>query len=89
MTTKGKIFVIAGALVVSAAVVGGVLYRAFPVQISTMAGLTRNYFLTLNLPAGAVTTEANAAYSAPVGAEQRGSRTCPTPDDRHAELAAP
>jgi hypothetical protein len=49
MTTKGKIFVIAGALVVSAAVVGGVLYRAFPVQISTMAGLTRNYFLTLNL----------------------------------------
>jgi len=66
MTTKGKIFVIAGALVVSAAVVGGVLYRAFPVQISTMAGLTRNYFLTLNLPAGAVTTEANAAYSAPV-----------------------
>jgi PQQ-dependent dehydrogenase (methanol/ethanol family) len=65
---KKKLFIIAGALVVTGAVVGGVLYVAFPVQVSTIAGLSRNYLITLGAPAGTATTETNAAYQPPVAA---------------------
>jgi alcohol dehydrogenase (cytochrome c) len=36
--------------------------------MSTLAGLTRNYFMTLGAPAGTLSTEANAAYQAPAAA---------------------
>ncbi|MGO9946125.1 MAG: PQQ-binding-like beta-propeller repeat protein [Steroidobacteraceae bacterium] len=63
-----KILIIVGVLVVAGAVIGGGLYLAFPVQMSTIGGLTRAYLLTLNSPAGTLITESNSAYQAPVAA---------------------
>jgi alcohol dehydrogenase (cytochrome c) len=57
-----KLFMILGALAVIGAAVGGGLYYAYPVQVSTLAGLTRNYVISLVAPAGSVTTELNAVY---------------------------
>jgi alcohol dehydrogenase (cytochrome c) len=59
---KKKLFMIAGALVVIGAAAAGALYYAYPVQMATYAGLTRNYFISLVAPAGTVTTELNAGY---------------------------
>ena len=59
---KKKLFIIAGALVVIGAAAASALYYAYPVQMATYAGLTRNYFISLVAPAGTVTTELNAAY---------------------------
>ena len=62
-----RLLKIVGALVVIA-VVGGALYLALPVQMSTIGGLTRNYLLSLGAPAGTTTTESNTAYTAPTSA---------------------
>jgi hypothetical protein len=43
MSMKAKLLTIVGALIVIGAVTGGALYYAFPVQVSTLAGLTRSY----------------------------------------------
>jgi alcohol dehydrogenase (cytochrome c) len=59
---KYKLFIIAGALVVTGAATAGPLYYAYPVQVSTVGGLTRNYILTLFAPTGTASTEVNAAY---------------------------
>ena len=59
---KHKLLIIAGALVVMGAAAAGALYYAFPVQVSTVGGLTRNYILTLFAPPGTTTTEVNSAY---------------------------
>jgi alcohol dehydrogenase (cytochrome c) len=53
------------ALVVLGGVVGGILYLLFPVQISTIGGLTRNYILSLGDLPGSTTTETNPAYKEP------------------------
>jgi alcohol dehydrogenase (cytochrome c) len=66
--TKKKLLIIAAALVITGGVVGGGLYLAYPVQVSTFAGLSRNFFITLGAPAGTVTTETNPAYRNPVPA---------------------
>ena len=55
-----KLFKILDVLAVIGAAVGGGLYYAYPVQVSTLAGLTRNYVISLAAPAGSVTTEMNA-----------------------------
>jgi alcohol dehydrogenase (cytochrome c) len=60
-----KFLIVVGVLVVAGAAIGGGLYLAFPVQMSTIGGLTHVYFLTLNQPAGTLATESNAAYQAP------------------------
>ena len=57
-----KLGIIAGALFVIGAVTAGALYAAYPVQLSTAVGLTRNYLITLSAPAGTITTELNPAY---------------------------
>jgi hypothetical protein len=57
-----KLLIIAVALGVIAAVVGGGLYLAYPVQVSTLVGLTRNYLISWSAPPGTITTELNAAY---------------------------
>jgi len=62
---KKKLFVIIGALIVIGAAIGGALYLAYPVQVSTIGGLTRNYLLSLSAPPGTTSTESNAAYKAP------------------------
>jgi alcohol dehydrogenase (cytochrome c) len=59
-----KFFIAVVALVVIGAAVGGALYPALPVQMSTIGGLMRNYVLFLGTPAG-TTTESNPAYKAP------------------------
>jgi PQQ-dependent dehydrogenase (methanol/ethanol family) len=59
---KRKLFIIVAALAVIGAATAGALYYAFPVQVSTLAGLTRNFIISLTAPAGTVTTESNAAY---------------------------
>src|SRR5271170_3196062 len=59
---KYKLLIAACALGVIGAAVGGALYLIYPVQVSTLAGLTRNYFISLRAPPGTTTTELNAAY---------------------------
>jgi PQQ-dependent dehydrogenase (methanol/ethanol family) len=54
--------IVVGALIVGGAVVGGAVYYFYPVQVSTVAGLGRDYMLSLNAPPGKITTEANPAY---------------------------
>ena len=57
-----KLLMIVAALCVIGAAVGGGLYLAYPVQVSTLAGMTRNYLLSWSAPPGTITTELNAAY---------------------------
>jgi alcohol dehydrogenase (cytochrome c) len=65
---KRKLLIIAGALVVIGAAAAGAVYYAYPVQVSTIAGLTRNYIVTLLAPPGTTSTEMNAAYKGVVAA---------------------
>jgi alcohol dehydrogenase (cytochrome c) len=59
---KHKLLIIVGALGVTGAAVAGALYLAYPVQISTLAGMTRNYIISWSAPRGTIATESNAAY---------------------------
>jgi alcohol dehydrogenase (cytochrome c) len=59
---KNKLFIIAGALVVTGAAAAAALYYAYPIRVSIFVGLTRNYFLSWSAPPGTATTELNAAY---------------------------
>ena len=61
---KNKLLIIAGAVLVTGAAAAGALYYAFPVQVSQVGGLTRNYFITLNAPPGTITVERNDAADA-------------------------
>jgi hypothetical protein len=61
-SAKKKLLIVAAALVVAGGAVGGGLYLAYPVQVSAIAGLSRNFIITLGAPAGTVTTETNPAY---------------------------
>jgi alcohol dehydrogenase (cytochrome c) len=62
---KKRLTVVVVALVVAGGVIAGGLYLAFPVQMSTIGGLSRNFLITLNSPAGATSTETNAEYQGP------------------------
>jgi alcohol dehydrogenase (cytochrome c) len=63
-----------GELIVSALVAvgaagvgaGAALYLAYPTQVEVAAGAARGELLSLNAPAGTLTTERNADYKAPV-----------------------
>jgi alcohol dehydrogenase (cytochrome c) len=59
---KKKLFIIAGVLVVIGVAAAGALYLAYPVQLSTIGGLSRNYLISWSAPRGTTTTELNAAY---------------------------
>ena len=61
---KYKLLIIAVALGVTGAAVGGVLYLAYPVQVTTLAAMVHNYLLSWSAPPGTTTTELNAAYKA-------------------------
>ncbi len=49
------------ALGVIGAAAGGGLYYLYPVQVSTLAGMTQNYFISWSAPPSTTTTELNAA----------------------------
>jgi hypothetical protein len=53
---KRRLFIIAGVLIVIGAAAAGALYYAYPVQVSTFAGLTRNYLISWFAPPGTTTT---------------------------------
>src|SRR5271163_218750 len=76
-----KLLIILAVLVVAGAAIGGGLYLAFPVQMSTIGGLTRVYFLTMNPPAGTLTTESNAAYQTPAAAAPASRDASPPSND--------
>ena len=60
-----KLLIIAGALGVTGAAIGGAFCLVYPVQVSTLAGLTRNYSNSwFPHPQGLITTESNAGYIA-------------------------
>ena len=61
---KYKLLIIAVALGVTGAAVGGGLYLAYPVQVTTLAAMAHNYLLSWSAPPGTTTTELNAAYKA-------------------------
>ena len=60
--------IIVVALGVIGAAVGGALYYVYPVQVSTLGGMTRNYLISWSAPPGTTTTELNAAYKAAAAA---------------------
>ena len=74
-----KLLIIAGALGVAGAAAGGALYYAYPVQVSTLAGLTRNYLLSWAAPPGTTTTELNAAYKGAGAAAPSPAAEAPSP----------
>ena len=59
---KYKLLIIAVALGLTGAAVGGGLYLAYPV--TTLAAMAPNYLLSWSAPPGTTTTELNAAYKA-------------------------
>ena len=77
---KHKLLILAGVLVVAGAAAGGALYYVYPVQISTVAGLTRNYFLTLSAPPGTTSTELNPAYQSIAAVRPSPAATIPSPN---------
>src|SRR5690242_1090922 len=65
---KRKLLIILVALVAIGGAAGAALYHAYPIQVSMFAGLTRNYILSWNAPAGTTTTESNPTYKGGVAA---------------------
>ena len=76
---KKKILVIIGAIAVVGVVIAGVLYLAYPVQVTTVGGLARNYFLTLSTTPGTVSTEVNPAYKGDVAVAPSVPAETPSP----------
>ena len=67
---KYKLLIIAVALGVTGAAIGGGLYLAYPIQVPTLPDMTRNYLISWSAPPGTITTELNAAYKAEAAAPQ-------------------
>lgn len=61
------------ALMVAGAALGGGLYVAYPIQVTTLAGMAHNYLLSWSAPPGATTTELNAPNKAPADAPEAAS----------------
>jgi alcohol dehydrogenase (cytochrome c) len=75
-----KLLIIVVALGVIGAAVGGGLYYFYPVQVSTIAGMSRNYLISWFAPPGATTTESNAAYKAAAAAQPSPPAAAPSPN---------
>ncbi len=79
---RGHILILIGVLValgVIGAAVGGGLYYLYPVQVSTLAGMTRNYFISWSAPPGNTTTELNPTYKAAAAAAPSPTAATPLP----------
>lgn len=77
---KHKLFIIAGALVVAGAAVGGDLYYVYPVEVSTIAGMTRNSFISWSAPPGTIAPELNPAYKPAAATAPAAPATAPSPN---------
>jgi alcohol dehydrogenase (cytochrome c) len=75
-----KLIIIACVLGVIGAAAGGALYLIYPVQVSTLAGLTRNYIISWRAPLGTTTTELNAAYKDAGGVARSPPAELPSPN---------
>ena len=74
-----KLLIIAGALIVIGVAAAGALYYAFPIQVSTYAGLARSYVLSWSAPAGTTTTESNPAYKEAAAVPAGAAAATPVP----------
>lgn len=59
---KRRLSAVAGALIVMGVAAAGALYWAFPVRVSSLAGLTRNYLMSWSAPRGTATIQSNPAF---------------------------
>ncbi len=75
-----NLIIIVVVLGVIGAAMGGALYYLYPVQVSTIAGLTRNYFISWSAPPGTTTTELNPDYKSAAAAAPSPSATAPSPN---------
>ncbi len=73
-------YILVAVLILGAAALGAgaALYFAYPVQVGAVAGAARSTLLSFNEPPGAVRTEANSDYKAPVAPPQPPSRPAPS-----------
>ena len=67
-------------LAVIGAAVGGGLYYVYPVQMTTIAGMSRNYLISWSAPPGTTTTELNAAYKAATATAPSPPAAAPSPN---------
>jgi alcohol dehydrogenase (cytochrome c) len=74
-----KLLIIVGALIVIGATAASALYYAFPIQVSTYAGLARSYVLSWSAPAGTTTTESNPAYKEAAAVPAAAAAVAPLP----------
>jgi hypothetical protein len=65
--------------VVAGSGAGVALYFAYPNRVQLVAGEGRSYLLSLNAPAGTVTTEVNAAYKASIDLTELREPLCREP----------
>lgn len=82
---KNKLFIIAGALIVTGAAAAGVFYYVNPMLVSLIGGLTRNYFLTWSAPPGTASTELNVAYKGAGAVAPSPPAEAPLPDTTTAD----
>src|SRR4051794_24407685 len=75
-----KILIVVEALIVAGGAGMGALYYFYPVRVSTIGGLARNYILTLAAPPGTTSTEVNASYKGAVAAAPSLSGEAPLPN---------
>ena len=75
-----NLIIIVVVLGVIGAAMGGALDHLYPVQVSTIAGLTRNYFISWSAPPGTTTTELNPDYKSAAAAAPSPSATAPSPN---------
>src|SRR4029450_5164302 len=61
-----RLLIVVGALVVIGAVIGGGLYLAFPVPMTTYGGMGLNFLRSLSAPAGTLALATNPAYKGPL-----------------------
>jgi len=82
-----KLLLIGGALAVIGGATGGALYLLYPVQVSIVGGLVRNYFIA-KTPAGTIVTELNPAYKpAEAAAPLPGAETAAAPSAANPAVA--
>ena len=77
---RRRVFILIGVVGVIGAAVGGGLYCLYPVQVSTLAGMTRNYFISWSAPPSTTTTELNATYKATEAVSASAPAAAPSPN---------